>query len=162
MAVNAEARTPNYSGTSSADWSKPSFQECVTGYYKNHPDADRPEDEVNDVDEAPAAMKTWIASLSLLGNADADMFDELLFFPVVDPSSMALNENALEAVISGRGSQADIPDSAKESAQRKAYQLLNDVFERELEIPDDLKQAKSIGEELAETIREKAERVRNI
>ncbi|MCF8012500.1 MAG: hypothetical protein K9L56_14605 [Clostridiales bacterium] len=140
MAIRETARTPNYSGTSSAQWNAPGFVKCINGYYKHHPDASRPDDEINTVDEAPAAMKRWIASLSLLGNSKADTFDELLFFPVVDPSTMKLNKSALVAVVSGRGSQADISDAQLTSSRKKAYSLLVKEFDYDKEdVPSEYK-----------------------
>jgi hypothetical protein len=131
-AVRQTARTPNYDGTSSGEWNDPSFSDCVAGYYKHHTDAPRPDDEVNEVGDAPQALKDWTASLSLLGNGNADNYRELSMFMVVNPDTLELHEGALDAVISGRGEQAEIPDEAKRSAQRKAYELLNREFNREL------------------------------
>lgn len=134
------ARTPNYDGTTTGEWNAPSFSDCVAGYWKNHPDASKPEDEVTSVEEAPAAMKTWIASLSLLGSSDAETFEGLLFFPVVSPSSMALNRNALLAVVGGRGAQADISEAQLTSARKKCYSLLVKEFDWDKEdIPDEHK-----------------------
>lgn len=159
-AVGTTARTPNYTGTTTAEWSKPTFNECVAGYYKNS-GASKPDDEVNDVGEAPQAMRNWIASLSLLGNADAETFSELLYFPVVDPSSMNLHKTALEAVISGRGSQADAPDTAVESARKKAYQLLVKEFDYENDdVPEEYKSV-HFGEQFAEKLIEKADEIRS-
>jgi hypothetical protein len=144
-AVKGTARTPNYDGTTTREWNAPDFAACVSGYWKHHPDAPRPDGGVNTVGEAPAAMKTWIASLSLLGNSEAETFDELLYFPVVEPDSMNLNEHALRAVIGGRGAQAGIPQAAKNSARRKAYNLLNKEFDADLEIPENLTAQKSFS-----------------
>jgi hypothetical protein len=44
-----------------------------------------------------------------------------------------LNESALRAVIGGRSAQAEIPEQANESARRKAYDLLNEEFDADLE-----------------------------
>jgi hypothetical protein len=142
LAVRNAARTPNYDGTSSGDWNAPDFSACVAGYYKHHTDVSEPDDGVNTVDEAPQAMKNWIASLSLLGNSGAETFEHLMYFPVVNPDTMELNENALRAVIGGRGAQAAIPDSTRNSARRKAYRLLNEEFDAGLEIPEDLQSLK--------------------
>lgn len=157
MAIRNTARTPNYQTTTTSDWSAPTFSECVEGYWKNHPDASRPDDEINSVDEAPADVRKWIASLSLLGNGQAETFDDLLFFPVVNPDSMALNKNALVAVVSGRGSQADISDDQLTSARKKAYSLLVSEFDySEDDVPSDYKSFKVSGifAEYAESIKE--------
>lgn len=152
--IRNEARTPDYDGTESGDWNAPDMEACIAGYWKHHPDADRPDDEVSSVDAMPAAMKSWIASLSLLGDSEANDFDNLLYFPVVDPDTHNLNESALDAVIAGRGAQADAPSRAVNSARRKAYNLLNEEFNRDLDIPDDI-QNESKWERLANGIAEK-------
>ena len=157
MAINTEARTPTYDGVSESEWSAPDFNECVEGYYNNHPDTARPDDPINDVTDAPQSVRNWIASLSLLGNADAETFADLLFFPCVEPSSMNLNRNALEAVNSGRGASADIPEEALTSARKKAYQLLVSEFDYDQDsVPDEYK-SQSLDEKMAGIIREKAE-----
>lgn len=115
--IRSTARTPDYSGTTSSDWSAPDLEDY--GY-----------DSVEDMTQEE---KSDVASHSLLGDANADTFAELQFFPVVEPSSGNLNENALRAVISGRGSQADISASAKQSAQNKARNLLEDEFDMDTE-----------------------------
>jgi hypothetical protein len=122
------ARTPNYDGTESTEWNKPSFEQCLAGYYR-HTDAEKPDENYTSVDDLPAEVKRWIAGLSLLGDPGAETFNDLVFFPVVNPSTNRLNENALRAVLGGRGSQADIPQNAKESAQNRARSLLEDEFE---------------------------------
>lgn len=133
--IRSSARTPNFDGTETVSWGDVSkdMATYIRGYYKFHPDAQRPDDDVATVDAMPADMKSWIAAKSLLGDAQADEFADLLFFPVVNPLTDKLNEGALRAVISGRGAQADIPDAAKTSAQNKARRLLNEHFDAELE-----------------------------
>jgi hypothetical protein len=130
-AINDEARTPQYDGTTSGNWSRPDFSQYVNAYFDKHPDAG--DEKPSDVDGASQALKNWIASLTLLGNADADNFRDLSFFPVVEPSSMNMSENALDSVLSGRGEGADIEGYAKESAQNKARQLLEKEFDRDLQ-----------------------------
>lgn len=132
MAVNTKARRPDYSGTSSGEWSDPSLQAFMQGLRK-HTDIDVSDLGDNpDVGDLPAAAKAWIASKSLLGNADANNLRDLRFFPVVDPNNDELYENALDAVISGRGSQAEISDDARESARNMAYTLLREEFDRDV------------------------------
>jgi len=119
MEVNVlgSARRPTFSKKSSASWSKPSLKDFgVSG----------------DVAELSAEDKSRIAKTSLLGDPKADDFRNLCFFPVVSPGG-ALNENALMAVLGGRGAQANIPAEAKASAQRMARRLLNEEFDRDLE-----------------------------
>jgi hypothetical protein len=92
------------------------------------------DDSPSTVDDAPASLRRAIAARTLLGKPGAETFGDLAFFPVVNPSTGKLNEGALRAVIGGRGSQADIPDAAKESAQEMARQLLNSEFDADLEV----------------------------
>lgn len=114
----SEARRPAYSGTSTGEWSAPALGDFGYG------------ETVDDLDDE---QRTAIAATSLLGDPDADTYDDLVFFPVVDPDG-DLYESALDAVISGRGAQADIPADAKASAQRMARTLLNEEFDRDLEV----------------------------
>jgi hypothetical protein len=135
MQVNlrSEARRPEYSGTTSGNWSAPDWSTYVRVYYEQNPDAEGSRSEAETVDSAPQGVRSFAAATSLLGDADAETFDELVYFPVVEPGSQDLNENALRAVIGGRSAQADAPESAVESARRMAYRLLNEEFDADLE-----------------------------
>lgn len=115
--VLSSARRPTYSSKSSGSWSRPSLKDF--GIDK-------------EVSEMSSEEKNRVAKTSLLGDPSADNFRDLCFFPVVSPKG-ALNENALDAVISGRGAQANIPADAKKSAQSMARRLLNEEFDRDLE-----------------------------
>lgn len=128
--VNArtQARTPEYSGTTSGEWSAPTFNDFASAYDGETPDS---------VADAPSDFTTWAANHTLLGEATADAFDDLSVFPVVEPSSGNLNANAIRAVLSGRGEQADVSDGALESAQTIAGRLLNDEFGGEAETDTD-------------------------
>ena len=116
--VLSTARTPDYSGTSTGEWSRPRFEDF--GFE---------EGSVNDLTDE---QKRRVASISLLGDPQADSFSEMTFFPVVDADG-DLYENALDAVLGGRGAQADIPADALESARAKARSLLESEFDRDLE-----------------------------
>lgn len=120
--VRSEARTPSFSGTEDSDWSAPTLEDFVSalGF-----------EDVETVDDLTAEQKSTIADHTLLGEADAETFDNLSFFPVVNPSTGSLNRNALLAVISGRGAQADIPEEARDSAQTRARSLLEEEFDLE-------------------------------
>lgn len=119
------ARTPEYDGTASSEWSAPTLDEYLSSI-DNDLDG-------TDVDELPDDVKSTIASMTLLGDPDAETFQELAFFPVVEPSTRELNENALDAVLSGRGAQADISDTQLQSARGVARSLLEDEFDRDLD-----------------------------
>lgn len=115
----SEARSPKFDGTTNARWSKPSLSDFL-----NSSRAPEGAGDVADVSDAPENVRTWIAGHSLLGDPSADTFDDMLVFPVVDPATGDLNANALRAVMSGRGAQADIPEGALESARAVAQRLL--------------------------------------
>jgi len=74
-------------------------------------------------------QKQAIAEHTLLGDASADSWGELFFFPVVNYTNSNLNEGALNAVRGGRGAQADIPDDAYDSAEDMAASLLAGHFD---------------------------------
>lgn len=135
--VRSSARTPSFDGTESTSWAGVSktFGAYRDAYYKSH--GGKPDDPVSSVADAPAAMKNWIAGKTLLGEGSADNERDLLFFPVVNPGTDKLNEGALRAVIGGRGSQANIPEASKTSAQNKARSLLNKHFDANLEVNKD-------------------------
>lgn len=125
-AIMAQARRPTFSGTETSAWSTPSFGDYMRYL---HPGADAP----TSVAACPMALRREIAAHTLLGDPEAESMRDLSFFPVVNPATGKLNERALRAVISGRGSQADIPERAKASAQDMARRLLNSEFGAELE-----------------------------
>src|SRR5215831_627167 len=125
--VLSSARRPSYSGTESTAWSAPSLGEAIKAL------GGTSEQQTANVADLPASLKRQVAALSLLGDPAADNARDLLFFPVVNPRTGKLNEGALRAVISGRGSQANIPEAAKTSAQNMARRLLNSAFDAGLE-----------------------------
>ncbi|MHA1809351.1 MAG: hypothetical protein ACTSYH_03460 [Candidatus Heimdallarchaeaceae archaeon] len=131
--IRTKARTPKYDGTETVSWAGVSktFESYRDAYYE-HTKVEKPDDVPSDVSDAPSEMKSWIASKTLLGDAQSDMAEDLIFFPVVNPKTNKLNEGALRAVISGRGAQADISEEVKKSAQDKARSLLNKEFDAEL------------------------------
>lgn len=118
-----EARTPNFDGTTTGEWSKPDFNEYVEAFGF---------EDVSEVDDLTEEQAERIANTTLLGDPEADNFGTLQFFPVVEPGSMNLSENALMAVLSGRGAQADISESALESARSVARNLLEEEFNRDM------------------------------
>jgi hypothetical protein len=127
--IRSKARRPSFKGTETTSWGSvnKSFDAYRDGYFK-HTGAHPPDDPVTGVANAPQAMKTWIASKSLLGDAQAATFADLLFFPVVNASTNNLNRGALVAVTGGRGAQAKIPAAAKTSAQNMARSLLKSQY----------------------------------
>lgn len=147
--VRSAARTPSYDGVETTSWADvaKTFQAYRDGYYKhrgNRPDD--PDDIPSRVQDAPAAMRAWIASKTLLGEADAELERDLLMFPVVNPSTDKLNAGAVRAVLGGRGASAKIPAGALKSAQDKARSLLENV------IKADSDQSKSKLRQAFETI----------
>ncbi len=119
----SQARRPEYSGTETTSWGDvPKTLE----YFTSELDIDG-----DTVDDLSQEDRQAIAQHTLLGDSDADTADELIYFPVVNPSTGDLNEGALEAVISGRGQSADIPDETYASADSVARSLLEEEFDRE-------------------------------
>jgi hypothetical protein len=128
--IRSSARTPVYKGTETTSWAdvKKTIQDFIGGYIRAS--GASAENIPRRVADLPAAAKRWIADKTLLGDPAADNERDLLFFPVVNPTTNRLNAGALRAVLGGRGTQADIPAPARESAQAKARTLLEEEFSR--------------------------------
>lgn len=116
----SQARKPTYTGTESTVWTKPTFADYIKYLFNG--------------DEAPISISKCssdllrrMASHSLLGDPEAKNFQGLTFYPVVNPSTGYLNENALRGVVAGKGSNG-LSDSALTSAQEMATRLLNSEF----------------------------------
>src|SRR6056297_416394 len=133
--ILGEAREPDYEETETTSWQDvgKKMQDFIDGYYIQNPDAEpETEEEIpSTVADMPGPMKEWIARKTLLGDPDAEEFNDLVFFPVVNPKTDNLNEGGLKAVISGRGQSADIPENAYNSAEEVARSLLETEFEME-------------------------------
>lgn len=127
VAALSQARTPKYTGTETVSWSAPSFSTYVKYL---HPGA--PGTGPRSVSQCSSDLKQLIAAHSLLGDPSASNLRDLAFFPCVNPATGKLNEKALRAIISGRGSSADIDSKALESAQDMARRLLNSEFGEKL------------------------------
>jgi len=72
--------------------------------------------------------KEWIAKKSLLGNADANTFEELIFFPVVNPITNKLNENALKLCKGPHLGSAKLSNSIKDDISVYVEHLLEKNF----------------------------------
>jgi hypothetical protein len=121
--VLSEARTPTYDGTETQSWADVSKD--LEAW------ADALDVDADTVGEMTADEKATVAEHTLLGDADAETWQELSFFPVVNPNTGDLNRGALMAVLSGRGAQADIPEDTLSSARSVAERLLDDEFDAE-------------------------------
>lgn len=122
------ARTPTYSGTESQSWG-----DIPAGTLSHYTDnLSLESDDTGSWDDLTQSDRQTIAEHTLLGDSNADSTDEGIVFPVVNASTGSLNEGALDAVIGGRGSSANQPQSAIDSAQTRARSLLNDEFDREV------------------------------
>lgn len=123
----SEARTPEYDGTEETSWADVSkdmsYWADALGY-----------DDVGSVDDLSEEQKSEIASHTLLGESEGDTWEEISYFPVVNPNTSNLNRGALEAVRSGRGQSADIPQSTYESAYATAGRLLNEEFDSDVKV----------------------------
>lgn len=121
----AKARRPTFSGIETTTWSAPSWHEWVTALHTGN-------ESPKSITDATDGLKASIARHTLLGDPNAVTLRDLTMFPVVNPHSGKLNERALRAVLGGRGSAADIPDTAKTSAQSMARVLLKSEFDIEI------------------------------
>ncbi len=123
--IRERARIPSYDGMETTSWADvdKTLTAFVSGYYKNN-DVEVPDEPPRRIGDLSATVKRWIASKTLLGDVEANNVRDLIFFPVVNPSSNKLNAGALRAVLGGRGVRADIPEETKTSAQRVARRLL--------------------------------------
>ena len=126
-------REPEYSGKETIDeqsWGEVNkdLSNYVDGYFSNT-DAERPDEEITQVEDLSQEAKNWIASKTMLGVSNADSVDELIYFPVVNPSTDNLSEGALRAVIGGRGEQADIESKTLTQTQAIARRLLEEEFD---------------------------------
>lgn len=134
LKVLSQARTPAYDATETREdqpWSEvPKTLTHWTGALGY--------EGVSTVADLTREQRLGIAQHTLLGDPGAESWRALLFFPVVNPETSDLNEGALLAVISGRGGQADIPQSALASARNVADELLQDEFtEQDATLPFD-------------------------
>lgn len=132
--VRSSARRPAFSGTEEITWSSPTLTQWIDGWVRMT-GATRPTSIT--VEALSSSAKRWISSRTLLGEASATEFRDLAFFPVVNPRTNKLNANALRAVLGGRGSQANIPAAARDSAQARARTLLESQFEEAARHPGD-------------------------
>jgi len=119
-AALSQARRPSFTGTESVRWSKPSFADYIKYL-------DSSSEPPKTVAQCSSELKEKIAVHTLLGDPSASSFADLSLFPVVNPANDKLNERALRAVLSGRGS-ASVSDVALASAQEIARRLLNSEF----------------------------------
>jgi hypothetical protein len=124
--VLSKSRHPEYSGTEDTSWANvtKTVESYISGYEKTHGIKDVP----RNVADLPQGVKSWIAGKTLLGDPKADNERDLMMFPVVNPGTNKLNAGALRAVLGGRGSAANIPAAARESAQNMARNLLQKEF----------------------------------
>jgi len=112
-----------YDGTESTAWSGPTLTDFgMEGRWQDLTDSDRAK----------------VAAHYLIGTSQTGSFSDLKL-PVVNPKTGKLNEFALRAVISGRGSAiTGVNPKEKMAAQRMAYQLLNDEFGAALAVPTNM------------------------
>ncbi len=125
-----QARTPAYSGTETSVWVKPTFADFIRFCYNG-------DDPPTSVSKCSADLKRVISNHSLLGNADANSFNDLTMGTVVNPANGKLNENALRQVVGSKMSgMSGLSDSQLISAKEVAQRLLNSEFSANLEISE--------------------------
>ena len=151
LLVRSSARKPSYSGVEDTSWGD--VDKSLTAFYRGYAKATgKPSSPVPSIEEMSSSAKSWIASKSLLGDSSASDFRDLVFFPVVNPSTNKLNLGALRAVLSGRGSQANISESARTSAQNKAKKMLEENTKVEAVESEPCKKEEVKGEEVMKKI----------
>jgi hypothetical protein len=128
-------RAPEYSGTTPTadrDWPEggPSLTDYIEGYGT---DAER--EDGSDVSDLSMDTRSAIAGSTMLGEAQADTFDELVTFPVVFPDTGALSEDALDSVLSTIG-LSNASDETADQLRNKARSLLESAFDREFSDED--------------------------
>ncbi len=144
LVVNAVS----FSGTESTNWSAPSLEDFDV--------------ENSKWEDLSKSEKSKVASHFLIGSSSADSFSDL-HYPVVNPKTGKLNENALRAVISGRGAALKgVPDDTKSAARRRAYKLLNKEFDADLKIPNDLSKNNNEGGNMSRKRNDKVGKVEQI
>lgn len=124
--VNVKDVRLNYNGTESTEWNAPNLEDFGV--------------EGSNWADLSAADKAKVAGHYLVAPAGADFAD--LKFPVVNPETGGLNEQALRAVISDQKTPVDLPANVKDRARLQACRLLNDEFGADLEIPENLESQK--------------------
>ena len=121
-----------YSGTETGSWSAPTLGDF--GVKKRW-------------SELSSGERSRIADHYLIGNGEAKTFEDLKL-PVVNPKTGKLNERALRAVISGRGSQIKgISKTIIDKARKRAYNLLNSEFDAKLKIPETFERGDFMGKD---------------
>jgi len=122
----SEARNPEYDGTEESSWGDVSKDLTAWADALGY-------DDVETVSDLTESQKQEVANHTLLGDPESDTWQSLSYFPVVNPNTGSLNRGALEAVRSGRGQAADIPQSTYESAYEVAGSLLNENWDTDVE-----------------------------
>lgn len=131
--ARSSPRDVNYTETETSEWSAPTLEECIAGYWKHHPDANRPDEEITEVEEMPADMKSWIASLSFLGETNADNFGNLLILPVVNPDTFALNKDGVEAAKRLASQVEGISEDTVDEVRNYCDELLEEEFDENID-----------------------------
>lgn len=117
--ARSTARRPKFDGVSTGEWSKPTWADYISVY-------DGEVDGTPTVADAPQGLKNFAAGTSLLGDANADTFAELVVLPVAEPSTGRLNLAALRNAISRAPQLEGFSESAVESAHLLCRNLLED------------------------------------
>lgn len=133
------ARVPNFEGLASADdrsWPDggPSLSDGVDGFLENA-DTELTESDLSRDSWAnnPAEFRRWYAQLSLLGDAEAESFEDGVILPVVFPDTLELSEDGTDSARVTARQVEGIDDQAATSAVGVARNLLEEHFGHDFE-----------------------------
>lgn len=114
--VRSTVRTPNYSGTTTSSWSRPSLE----GY------------GYDSVEDIPEDASPHPAEHSFLGEKDGETWSEVSVLPIVQPNGN-LNKNALQSAKTYANQVEGISADTVENVKEKADMLLREEFDVEKE-----------------------------
>lgn len=129
MKVLLKARNPAYTGKEPTPWAavNKSIESFIHGYY-THAGAQETEAPPKTLAEMPDEMRKWVAERTLLGNEKGETWEEICHLPVVNPTTNALNEDALAGIPEIVKGAKYLISETKSSVVGKANALLRQEF----------------------------------
>ena len=123
--------TPNsitYDGTEVKEWGgvNKNLQAFIRGFNRF---TNNNIDEETEVGTLSKEAKEWISKKSILGSSEAETFEDLIYFPVVNPETNKLNKNALDSAKGSYLSTAKIPETLKDGVKSYIEKLSKENFD---------------------------------